>query len=265
MPVLLLRRAADGGLATAMANLGMCYKYGWGVAVDEAEAVRLFERAVEGGSTFALSKLVYCHMNGAGVPKDTRRALALARHLAEVDNTPENAAHLARALHADGNDAAAVKVLERVIEVAASDDDVFCQLGAFYHHGRGVPADAVRAVDLYRRADCRDALLGLAVCYELGDGVVVDLAEAARLYQQSAAKQCHVAHARCVEAGWGGAIAPDPAKAMALYAAIEDENEPPAATARFFEAAATSSAGPGWRRPSTRRSNRRPSPGARRL
>ncbi len=48
--VRLFRIAADSGNSDGHAQLGRCYRWGWGVDKDVAEAVRLFQLAVAGGS-----------------------------------------------------------------------------------------------------------------------------------------------------------------------------------------------------------------------
>lgn len=51
-------RAAEAGDSNAMANLGIYYAYGIGVAVDMVESINLYTRAAALGNETALSFIV---------------------------------------------------------------------------------------------------------------------------------------------------------------------------------------------------------------
>ena len=52
-----LRLSAAQGLDAAQFELGRCYEFGYGVAKDDAEALRLYRLAADGGSIDALESL----------------------------------------------------------------------------------------------------------------------------------------------------------------------------------------------------------------
>ena len=66
------------------------------------------------------------------------------------------------------------------------------QLGAIYERGRGVPVDAVRAVDWYNRAAKQNdpqAMFRLGALAEQGRGIAQDSAEAIVWYKRAADAQ----------------------------------------------------------------------------
>ncbi len=64
------RPLAEAGDADAQRRMGHIYKFGRGVAVDEAEAVRWYTRAARQGDMYAQHALGYNLNNGLGVPRD---------------------------------------------------------------------------------------------------------------------------------------------------------------------------------------------------
>ena len=60
-----------------MNNLGLMYKKGWGVAKDEAEAVRLLRKAADLGDTDAMFNLATSYEDGRGVDQDEAEAARL--------------------------------------------------------------------------------------------------------------------------------------------------------------------------------------------
>ena len=62
--------AADQGHAEALCNLGVMHANGWGVPMDDAAAAALFARAAELGSVLAQTSLADMHDSGRGVERD---------------------------------------------------------------------------------------------------------------------------------------------------------------------------------------------------
>ncbi len=61
---------AKQGMAAAQTNLGLMYSKGYGVPIDEAEAVHWYLLAAEKDHPVAQNNLGYMHINGQGLPKD---------------------------------------------------------------------------------------------------------------------------------------------------------------------------------------------------
>lgn len=62
--------AAEQGHAEAQFNLGVMHANGWGVAMNDAEAARYYRMAAEGGFVQAMSSLAYVTYRGIGVEED---------------------------------------------------------------------------------------------------------------------------------------------------------------------------------------------------
>ncbi len=61
---------AKQGMAAAQTNLGLMYSKGYGVAINEAEAVRWYRLAAEQGHPIGQNNLGFMYINGEGGPKD---------------------------------------------------------------------------------------------------------------------------------------------------------------------------------------------------
>ena len=69
------QKAAKGGDALALFNLGVCYEQGLGgLAKDEKRAVAYYVEAMYRASGRAQCNLGYCYAHGLGVPKDLEKA-----------------------------------------------------------------------------------------------------------------------------------------------------------------------------------------------
>lgn len=78
-----LRRAIEGGCASAETSLGFAYWFGLAEKEDLAEAVKHFEAAIEKGDPTAYVALGLMHKGGLGVPHNLRKAAELFREAAE--------------------------------------------------------------------------------------------------------------------------------------------------------------------------------------
>ena len=144
-------------------QLGQCYQFGRGVAVDDVEAVRLYRVGAALGDAGARCALAECLLRGVGVPTPDR----------------DGAFALFTAAAAQG------------------DPNALSGLGSCYDHGVGVARDVPRAVLLWTRAlahpRCSPLVAGgaannLGVVYWDGDvGVPRDRELAARYWRQASA------------------------------------------------------------------------------
>ena len=67
---------AEGGNSVAQNNLGVLYRYGWGVSQDYKEAATWFTLAAEQGYANAQFNLGVMYEEGEGVPKDDKEAVS---------------------------------------------------------------------------------------------------------------------------------------------------------------------------------------------
>ena len=65
-----LTKAAEQGYAEAQYNLGVMYRNGWGVPQDDATAVKWYTKAAEQGVASAQENLAFMYAKGEGVPQD---------------------------------------------------------------------------------------------------------------------------------------------------------------------------------------------------
>ena len=72
----------ERGFAPAQCNLGYCYAYGKGVAMDKAEAVKLYRKSAEAGCAKSQLNLAQCYLYGDGVAKDKAEAQKWCRKAA---------------------------------------------------------------------------------------------------------------------------------------------------------------------------------------
>ena len=145
---------AEKGDLEAHFNLAACYARGWGVAQDQAEAVKWIRKAADKGYPMAQFSLGNCYDNGNGVTKNAVEAAKWWRKAADQGH-----------IYAQYN------------------------LGNSYHIGRGVPKDRVEAVKWWRKAADQggaSAQYNLGSSYATGEGVAKDAVEAAKWYRKAA-------------------------------------------------------------------------------
>ena len=161
--VKLLTLAADGGFLPAQADLAERYELGDGVAVNAAEALRLYERASAARYGRATYKLGTFYQHGIAVAQDLEQARAL-------------------------------------YETAAAEGEPLGHtgLGRMHEFGEGVAQDLAEAVRYYRLAaesHEKTALTALAYFYEQGIVVEQDFDESFRLLTDAAGQQWGFAQA----------------------------------------------------------------------
>ena len=96
--VLLFRKAAESGVATAQFNLGSCYELGEGVARDLTAAAKWYRIAAQQGHSDAQNNLGVLYQSGQGISQDIMSALRL--YLLSAGNGNAKAAvNLAKVFH----------------------------------------------------------------------------------------------------------------------------------------------------------------------
>jgi len=167
------RKAADKGSTSAMVELGVLYGTGAGVAMDEAQARKLFERAAEAGNPRGVSNLAV--LGGGGTSSDPARAREL---LAKAAETNAEAQYQLGLMMSEGSGGAKDDVGARVLfEKAAAQNHAGAleRMGAFAQEGRGGPKDSDAAKAYYQRAaalgdeDAKKALERLRCPYAIKD------------------------------------------------------------------------------------------------
>jgi hypothetical protein len=163
------QRDAAMGNVSAQYNLGQCYFYGTGVAVDQHAAVIWWTKAAKAGDAMAQFNVGNCYENGIDVAVDKAEAVKWWRLSAEAGS------------------------------VAAQSNLGFC-----YWNGEGITIDKKEAAKWYTRAakaGDTDAQFNLGICYANGDGVIRDKREAVRWWTRAAEKghtqaKYNLAHSR---------------------------------------------------------------------
>ena len=81
-----LELAARSGDAVAQCNLGLCYAYGHGLAVDFSVAVKWLRKAADQGIAVAQTHLGLCYAEGHGFAKNSVEAMSWLRKSADQEN-----------------------------------------------------------------------------------------------------------------------------------------------------------------------------------
>ena len=76
------------GLANAQTNLGLCYQFGVGVAVNHEEAIRWFLKAVQQNQSLAQNNLAAYYIEGIHVKRNHQMAMALLKKSAKQGYYP---------------------------------------------------------------------------------------------------------------------------------------------------------------------------------
>lgn len=145
---------AKAGDPKAMTMLGVLYSAGYGIPLDDAEAVKWYQRASDAGDREAMFQLAMMRMAGRGGPVDKQAAVKLLASAAKL-----------------GESKAAYN------------------LALLYIAGDTLPHDVKRAAELLRQAadaGLPQAEYGLAIFYRDGTGVPKNLEKSVQLLQKAA-------------------------------------------------------------------------------
>ena len=189
--------AAEEGDAAAQVNLGGLYRYGLGVAEDDAEAVRWYRAAAEVGDAAAQFNLGDLYRHGEGVPEDDSEAARW--YLAAAEQGNDLAKDRLLTLYAfreavPENKTEADRLYQVVIELSNAVEGGFrlFLIGQMYDNGEGVPENDAEAVRWYRAAAERGhERAQFNPLYDFGEGVPENDAERRRR-RLSAANRANV-------------------------------------------------------------------------
>jgi hypothetical protein len=181
---------ADKGWPEAMFLLGLCHRYGVGVARDFVRAAEWFRKAADQGNARGQFSLGVCYLDGKGVAQDYAEAVKWFRKAAEQGNA--NGQFLLGSRYWDGkgvtqNYAEAVKWFRKAAEQGDANGQYL--LGACYWVGKGVTQNYAEAVKWFRKAAEQGNANGqylLGACYRDGKGVTQDYAEAVKWFRKAA-------------------------------------------------------------------------------
>ena len=195
-------RALKGDLKSHF-DVAACYARGWGVAMDQAEAVKWVRKAADQGYPMAQFSLANCYDNGNGVTKDPVEAAKWMRKAADqgfVSAQYSLAAYYASGEGVSQNLAEAAKWTRKAAEQGYAPAQ--SNLGGCYAIGLGVAMNQVEAVKWFRKAAEQGdspSQYNLGNSYANGDGVAKDEAEAVKWFRK-AAQQGHTEAAKSLDA-----------------------------------------------------------------
>lgn len=216
---LLFEAAANQGHSEAMNCLAECYRDGYGVDENPADAVLWFEKGANAGNIDAVRNLGKCYYNGYGVDENIRMAADWFEKGIQY-NDAESYLYLGGIYINDENDEKDEKKAElyfkraaelgnptaqcyygylyldgeeriKWVKMAAEQNLPIAQffLGAFYLEGDGVKKDTNQAIALLRMSaeqECGEAQFMLGLCYYNGNGVEEDDDKAFQWFDKAA-------------------------------------------------------------------------------
>lgn len=200
-------KAGEQGHEEAIANLAICYQYGYGVKTDSLMAVKLYQQAIKKGnkniliqhdkaareekSIFSARLLYDCYANGIGVQYDVDKAadyLSLLAMQGSEDEQYELALFFLNAEQADK----AVPYL-RQLQTKGHKRAIF-YYGYLLFNGIGVSQDKPKGLELMEKAEVKGVT---AAAYQLGkaflegDGVERDATRAVNYLSKVASNNNH--------------------------------------------------------------------------
>lgn len=188
------RRAERLGSVKAQDRLGDCYRFGYGVTKDDAEAAKWYRKAADQENPDAQFSLGFFYSSGRGVAQNDTEAVKWFRKSADQGDAV--AQYRLGACYYFGN-GVSVNFTEAVkwFRKAANQDHDGAQwhLGHCYYYGKGVAENFNDAAKWYRKAaeqDNADAQFGIGMCYWGGNGVSRNDFEGTKWFRK-AAEQNH--------------------------------------------------------------------------
>jgi len=188
--VIWLRSAAAQQNSNAENDLGLAYRYGWGVTPDYDQAMALFHQAAAAGNPHADSNIGSMYQFGEGVPIDYQQAIYWFKQSDKPDCAcgDNNLGYMySNGIGVPQDDAQAFKWYMKSAE--KGDDGGAEAVGKMYFYGQGVPQDYANAVRWLQPA----ALAGYARAqrlmgdaYYFGEGEAKNPGLAAVYWAQSA-------------------------------------------------------------------------------
>jgi len=190
--VALFQMGANQGDVTSMANLGMIYARGLGVAQDYAKAREWYQTVADKGHVAGMANLGVIYARGLGVAQDYGKAREWYEKAA--DKGDATAMLGLGGLYESGRGVAQDYAKAREwYEKAADKGDASAMnsLGTLYARGLGVAEDYAKAREWFQKAADKghwDAMFNLGVLYRNGAGVAQDYAKAREWFQKAADK-----------------------------------------------------------------------------
>ena len=199
----LFQQGAQGGLALAQGELGICYYTGQGMPLDRHTAFTWFLRAAEAGVSRAQEFVGEMYERADGVAKNDAKAVEWYR-AAAVQGDPygmfQLGAHLREGTGVKWNEAEAMQWFQKAADLGEVASMTSLAIG--YENGLGGGRQDYRlAARWYGEAARHRALtpdqefsvgwaqVGLGSLYEKGWGVTQDVGQARRLYTQAASSR----------------------------------------------------------------------------
>ena len=180
----------------ALIELARCYRAGWGVEKNEAEAVHLYYEAAKRGESYAQVCLAEMYEDKKGFAKDS---YGMKNHLerafywyqkAAQNEYPEGQLQVARCyehgIGVDQDEEQALSWTKRSAEHGYGRAQTV--LGIKYLYGEGVEEDEKQAVVWFQKAaeqGDKRAKRYLGICYENGYGVEEDYTLAVKCYEEA--------------------------------------------------------------------------------
>ncbi|MGD0332717.1 MAG: caspase family protein [Xanthobacteraceae bacterium] len=187
----LFEEAIAKGDHLAEVSLGSLYQNGWGVAQDYAQARQWFEKAAAAGAPAAMNSLGVLYGNGLGVPKDYTQARQWYEKAAAAGNAlaMQNLGwYYQYGLGVAQDYAQARQWYEKA--AAAGNAIAMNSLGILYQKGLGASQDYTQARQWYEKAAAAGgpaSMNSLGVFYQNGWGVAQDYTQARQWYEKAAA------------------------------------------------------------------------------
>jgi len=175
--------------AELMYYIGICYKEGYAIEHDFAEALYWFKKSADLGNAASQYEMGLANEKGNGLARNEPEAARWYRIAAERGNAPANLS--LGILYEEGrgvvrNASEAAKLYQRANDLGNAHAGYL--LGKLYEEGRGVPMSASKAAECYRKAgSAGHALAGylLGKMHEEGRGVQRDAGEALYWYEKA--------------------------------------------------------------------------------
>lgn len=145
-----LKTAAEGGDASAAAELGDLYRLGTGLTQSWPNAFRWYLAGAVLGDRDAQNNVATCYLDGLGHRRDVREAIGWYKKSAEQGNVEALWNLGKRYLHGDGvptDYAAAMRCFSAAAE--QGNMEALCEMGTMYRFGQGVERNLVAAADMH--------------------------------------------------------------------------------------------------------------------
>jgi len=204
--VRLFTQATEKGNVDAMFWLGLCHRWGVGVATNATEACNWYQKAAELGDGQAQYELAISHYFGQGRKKDSRRAAELIKQAVTNGAGAKAEAFLGWCYEEGFGLEKSIGEAVKWYQKASDKGDSWAQVnyGECFSRGAGVERSQFKAAKWFKWSATggnADGMFLWAECLEKGCGTVKDVDEAFKWYRKAAAKGHGKAKKRLAETG----------------------------------------------------------------